>query len=104
MPENEEIQTNATHRQRFRAWLREYQPRLLARTPERNRDENPRTTMPSHLTRPMMGCRLHDCGATCYTCYGARLRFCGKARDEHEQRTDTLAGQAEDAADARETR
>ena len=52
----------------------------------------------------MMGCRLHDCGATCYTCYGARLRFCGKARDEHEQRTDTLAGQAEDAADARETR
>jgi hypothetical protein len=43
----------------------------------------------THLTRPLRVCRLRDCG---------------KARDEHEQRTDTLAGQAEDAADAREDR
>ena len=53
----------------------------------------------------MSGCRLRDCGATCYTCHGARLRFCGKAReDEHEQGTDTLAGQAEDATDAAQDR
>jgi hypothetical protein len=61
--------------------------------------------MPTHLTRPLRACRLRDCGATCYTCHGARLRFCGKAReDEHEQGTDTLAGQAEDATDAAQDR
>lgn len=40
--------------------------------------------MSTHLTRPLLSCRLRDCGTTCYTCHGARLRFCGKAHDEHE--------------------
>ena len=74
--------------------------------------------MPSHLTRPLYGCRLRDCGALdCPTCAGAeaaRLYRLQSACDhEHEDGhclacgadiTDTLAGQAEDAADAMENR
>ena len=75
--------------------------------------------MPNHLTRPLLGCRLRDCGAPdCPVCYGAEAarlyreqQVCG--HDEHDHGiciecgadiTDTLAGQAEDAADAREDR
>ena len=65
--------------------------------------------MSTHLTRPMMGCRLRDCGAPdCPVCAGAEAARIYREqaacdRDEHEQRTEWLAGQAEDAADARET-
>ena len=75
--------------------------------------------MSTHLTRPMMGCRLRDCGALdCPTCAGAEAARLYREQqscdhDEHEHGicidcgadiTDTLAGQAEDAADAREDR
>ena len=73
----------------------------------------------THLTRPMMGCRLRDCGAPdCPTCAGAEAArlYREQAACEHPEHedghciecgadlTDTLAGQAEDAADAREDR
>ena len=75
--------------------------------------------MLSHLTRPLLGCRLRDCGASdCPTCYGAEAariyreqQACG--HDEHDHGIciecgadilDTLAGQAEDAADAAQDR
>ena len=75
--------------------------------------------MSTHLTRPMMGCRLRDCGAPdCPTCAGAEAARLYREQqvcehDEHDHGiclacgadiTDTLAGQAEDAADAREDR
>jgi len=75
--------------------------------------------MPTHLTRPHRGCRLRDCGAPdCPTCAGAEAArlyreqaACDHAEHEHghclacgADITDTLAGQAEDAADAREDR
>ena len=69
----------------------------------------------------MMGCRLRDCGAPdCPTCYGAEAarlyreqQACDHDEHDHDHGiclacgsdiTDTLAGQAEDAADAREDR
>ena len=75
--------------------------------------------MPTHLTRPMMGCRLRDCGAPdCPTCAGvsAARQYLAEQACEHPEHdhghcltcgadlTDALAGQAEDAADAREDR
>ena len=73
--------------------------------------------MSTHLTRPMMGCRLRDCGEpdcpTCACAEAARIyreqQVCD--HDEHDHGhclacgadiTDTLAGQAEESADAME--
>ena len=67
----------------------------------------------------MMACRLRDCGAPdCPVCAGAEAARIYREQqvcdhDEHDHGiclacgadiTDTLAGQAEDAADAREDR
>jgi len=66
----------------------------------------------------MRGCRLRDCGATdCPTCAGAsaarqyRAEQCDHEEHDHgiclacgADITDTLAGQAEDAADAAQDR
>jgi len=75
--------------------------------------------MSTHLTPPHRGCRLRDCGAPdCPTCAGAEAARIYREQQEcdHEEHdhghclacgadiTDTLAGQAEDAADAREDR
>ena len=75
--------------------------------------------MSTHLTRPLLACRLRDCGAPdCPTCMGAEAaRLYREQQDcDHEEHdhgiclacgadiTDTLAGQAEDAADAQEDR
>jgi len=75
--------------------------------------------MPTHLTPSLRGCRLRDCGAPdCPTCSGAEAARQYRAEqecehDEHDHGiclacgadiTDALAGQAEDAADAREDR
>jgi len=75
--------------------------------------------MPTHLTRPIRGCRLRDCGAPdCPTCSGAEAArlYREQAECDHEEHdhgiclacgadiTDTLAGQAEDAADAAQDR
>ena len=59
----------------------------------------------THLTRPLRGCRLRDCGAPdCPTCYGseaARLYREQKACD-HDEHDHGIC--IEDAADAREDR
>ena len=74
--------------------------------------------MPTHLTRPHLGCRLRDCGAPdCPTCAGASAarqylaEHCDHAEHDHgiciacgADITDTMAGQAEDAADAAQDR
>ena len=62
--------------------------------------------MPTHLTRPLLGCRLRDCGALdCPVCAGAeaaRLYLAQAACGADI--TDELAGLAEDAADAAQDR
>jgi len=73
----------------------------------------------THLTRPLLGCRLRDCGAfDCPTCAGAEAARLYREQQECEHQehdqgicleceadiTDTLAGQAEDAADAAQDR
>jgi len=75
--------------------------------------------MSTHLTRPMRGCRLRDCGAPdCPVCAGAEAARIYREQqacdpEEHDQGhclacgadiTDTLVGQAEDAADAAQDR
>ena len=75
--------------------------------------------MSTHLTPSHLGCRLRDCGAPdCPTCAGAEAARLYREQQECEHPehdhghciecgadlTDTLAGQAEDAADAREDR
>jgi len=74
--------------------------------------------MPTHLTRPLLGCRLRDCGAPdCPVCSGAEAarQYLAEQCDheEHDQGiclacgadiTDELAGRAEDAADAAQDR
>jgi len=75
--------------------------------------------MPTHLTPSLRGCRLRDCGAPdCPACAGAEAARLYREQqecdhDEHDHGiclacgadiTDTLAGRAEDAADAREDR
>ena len=77
----------------------------------------------THLTRPMRGCRLRDCGAPdCPVCAGAEAarlyreqQACDHEEHEHDHDhghclacgadiTDELAGLAEDATDAAQDR
>lgn len=79
--------------------------------------------MSTHLTPPHRACRLRDCGAPdCRTCAGAEAarqyraeQACDHEEHEHDHDhghclacgadlTDTLVGQAEDAADAAQDR
>jgi len=79
----------------------------------------PHPPMPTHLTRPLLACRLRDCGALdCPVCAGAEAAriYREQAECDHEEHdhgiclacgadiTDELAGLAEDAADAAQDR